>query len=156
MHPSAVVVRDRYVLNLGADCKDGSAGYVQICVHGSEAEAGCALRPNYGPDTRINASCLPLPSPTPVGYCNGVTVFDTATKRWGSVRSVSSSEGAALVPPGCPQNSGLPYNGYNPNVAMHGDRLLVHSGESAPFRLKGVNYWHYPVLALSADVTVNS
>jgi len=70
------------------------------------------LKANYGPDTRINASCLPLPAPATVAYCNGITVYDTQTKTWGSVRSLSTTEGAALVPPGCPQEHGLPYNGF--------------------------------------------
>jgi hypothetical protein len=59
-----------------------------------------------------------------------------------------------MGPPGCPQENGLPYNGYNPNVAIHGDRLLLHSGESSPFVLKGVNKWHYPTIALSAQISV--
>ena len=41
----------------------------------------------------------------------------------------------------------------NPNAAILGDKLLVHSGESSPFKLKGVDYWHYPIIALSAKVT---
>ena len=76
--------------------------------------------------------------------CNGITVFDTHNGgRWGSVQAQSTSEGTTLMgPPGCTQQRGLPYNGFSPNVAIHGDQLLLHSGESSPFVLKGVNKWH--------------
>ena len=155
MSPSAVVVRDRWILNLGVDCADGSAGNIENCVSGSGAE--CTLRANFPlGHTTINTTCLKIPPPesTPVGYCNGVGVFDTQTKKWGSVRAKSSSEGAALMgPPGCPQERGLPFNCFSPNVAVNGDEVLIHSGECAPFELKGVHRWHYPTTALSAKVT---
>ena len=105
-------------------------------------------------------------------------MFDTQTKKWGSVRvgrhdiaaiwvaffsrwqryccsqAKSTSEGAALMgPPGCPQERGLPFNCFSPNVAVNGDEVLIHSGECAPFELKGVHRWHYPTTALSAKVT---
>jgi hypothetical protein len=158
MSPSAVVFKNRYIINVGMDCKAGSAGNVEMCLHGhSGAEPGCMLKSNFGPDTTINTSCLPIPPPetTPIGYCNGITVFDTQTSKWGSVKAKSTSEGADLMgPPGCPQQNGMPYNGFSPNVAMQGNQLLLHSGESSPFVLKGVNKWHYPTIALSAKVSV--
>ena len=155
MSPSAVVVQQRYILNLGVDCAAGSAGNVDMCLHG--AGAGCTLKPNYGPDTTINTTCLKIPPPetAPIGYCNGITVYDAHLKAWGSVRARSTSEGVALMgPPGCTQQSGLPFNCFSPNVAMRGDQLLLHSGECSPFVLKGANKWHYPTVALSAQVSV--
>ena len=58
-----------------------------------------------------------------------------------------------MGPPGCPQERGLPFNCFSPNVAVNGDEVLIHSGECAPFELKGVKRWHYPTTALSAKVT---
>ena len=95
MSPSAVVFKNRYIINLGVDCKAGSAGNVEMCLHGlPKAEPGCVLKKNFGPDTTINASCLKIPPPetTPIGYCNGIAVYDTHTSTWGSVKAQSTSQ----------------------------------------------------------------
>lgn len=58
------------------------------------------------------------------------------------------------VPTGCTQESGLPFNCYNPNVAVGPDgTMLLHSGECSPFVLKGENKWHYPTVALAGKIT---
>ena len=155
MSPSAVVVHDRWILNLGVDCADGSAGNIENCVSGTGP--GCTLKANFPIGaTTINTTCLKIPPPesSHVGYCNGVSVFDTAEKKWGAVRTKSTSHGAALMgPPGCPQERGLPFNCFSPNVAVKGDEVLIHSGECSPFQLNGINRWHYPTTALSAKVS---
>ena len=57
---------------------------------------------------------------------------------WGGICSTAApGSGLDLGGPGCPQRSGLPFDCFMPNTALHGDLLLTSGGELGPFKHTG-------------------
>ena len=102
--PNSVVVARRYILTVGYDRGDGA---------GAITHPSTDLKPNFGPNTHINASCLATPPPAqpdPNPYSNGMTVFDAVTSTFGSVSSTAPRGSGLQMPNGCPQATGFPFN----------------------------------------------
>ena len=113
--------------------------------------------------SQLNASCSPVEkswagrSP---GDSNAVGVYDTWTRRYGTVATSSRHE-EGLVVPGCPP--GLPLNCDAPQTALSGDALLVSGGECDPHTVVSrevgatnynrTTYWHYPKITLQGMLT---
>jgi hypothetical protein len=147
--PNSVVVANRYILTIGYDRSDGA---------GAITHPSTTLSPNFGSGNQINASCLKTPPPAqpdPNPYSNGVTVFDAVTGTFGAIRSTAASGSGLTIPEGCPQEVGIPFNCFMPNIALSTEgELWMVGGECSPFILNGKDYWHYPTLVMRGKLTV--
>ena len=99
-----------------------------------------------------DAHCRPTcTSDTTDDYFNDIFVYDAKMDMFGVATASSTSE-PCLLPPGCgpyPVNVNVPQN------SVHGNRIFTMGGEADARNICGMQYQHYPTLAMLGTITPN-